>query len=133
MAKKKKRKIPLRVQLRRAHKKADKALSDYVRKISVSLYGKCPLCGINPIQCCFHFVRRRRKILRWCDKNVIGACNKCNFLEYRDPDLSRAWYIRKFGVEQYLFLVDKSKEAYSPTLEDLQKIIDEFTTKLKDL
>jgi hypothetical protein len=131
MAKKKKKKIPLRKQLSRAHKKADKALSEFVREVARQAAGVCLICKVGPIQCCFHFVRRGRKILRWDLRNVVGACNKCNFKEYRDPDLSRAWYIRRFGVEQYLELVDKSVQSYQPTLEELQQIIDTYTTMLK--
>lgn len=77
-------------------------------------------------------MRRGRKILRWDLRNVVGACNRCNFIEYRDPDLSRAWYIRTFGVGQYLSLVDESKQSYQPTLLDLQKIIDKYTADLND-
>lgn len=131
--KKKKKKVPLRKLLSRAHKKADKAFSIYIRTVTIGNYSNCAICQQAPVQCCFHFVRRGRKILRWDPRNVIGACNKCNFKEYRDPDLSRAWYIRQFGVEQYLSLVDESKQSYQPTLEDLQKIIDLYTDKLEAL
>lgn len=127
--KKKKRKIPARVQLRRLCKKADAALSLYVRELTSRMHGgKCPMCKVGSVQCCFHFIRRKRKILRWEFKNVTGACHRCNYIEYRDPDLSRAWFIRRHGVELYLALVDKSKESFEPTPEYLQGIVDEYTT-----
>ena len=102
MARKRPKKISLRTQIKRAAKKADKALSEYVRFLTLAEYGKCPLCIINSIQCCFHFIRRRRKILRWDIRNVVGACHRCNYLEYRHPDPSRGWFIRKYGVDLYL-------------------------------
>jgi hypothetical protein len=129
---KRKKKISLRTQLRRLHKKADSALSLFVRAITDREYGGlCPLCHVNPIECCFHFIRRKRKVLRWDIRNVVGACHRCNYLEYRDPDPSRAWFIRKFGVDQYLRIVDESKESFDPTIEFLQGIVDEYTELLR--
>jgi hypothetical protein len=132
--KKKRRKIPLRTQLRRLANKADVALSLYVREMTKRMYdGKCPFCGVNPIQCNFHFIRRKRKILRWDIRNVIGACHSDNYKEYRDPDVYRAWFIRRFGVDLYLELADKSKESFDPSVEFLQGIIDEYTKLLEVL
>lgn len=130
---KKKKKVPARVQMRRLAKKADKALSLYVRELTRQKYGKCPLCKTNPIQCCFHFIRRRRKILRWDIRNVIGACHSDNYAEYRNPDPSRAFYIREFGADSYLALVDLSAQSFEPTAEFLQGIIDKYTDALKDI
>jgi len=148
---KRKRKIPAATILRRLKTKADKALSEYVRAVTNAEYGgKCPLCGRGPlipnkptkrdprlevpaIQCCFHFVRRKRMILRWDLRNVVGACHKCNWIEYRDPDLSRAWYIKKHGVAQYLAIVEESEKSFTPTPEYLQGIIDRFTSELADI
>jgi len=131
--KKKKKKVPLRTQLRRLEKKADKAFSEYIRAISKVEFGKCPLCNVNEIQCCFHFVRRRRKILRWDPKNVVGACHRCNYIEYRDPDLSRAWFIKTRGVDLYLAIVEKSKEQLVPDLIYLQAIVDLYTKAKSEL
>lgn len=125
--------MPARVLLRRLMKKADKALSEYVRELAVRRFGKCPLCNERPVQCCFHFVRRRRKVLRWDVRNVVGACHTCNYVEYRDPDLSRAWYIRRFGVERYLELVDKSREDFAPTEDYLVVAIMFFEAQLEKL
>lgn len=109
-AKKKPKKIPLRTRIKRLRKKADDLMSEYVRAMTHAEYGRCPLCvdGVErPIEACFHFVRRKAAPwLRWLLENTIGSCHRCNWLEYRHPDPSRAWYIRRFGHEQYLRLVD---------------------------
>lgn len=131
--KKKKKKVPLKKQLRRLEKKADKAFSEFVRAYTKKYSSKCPLCGVGDIQCCFHFIRRRRKILRWEFNNVVGACHRCNYIEYRDPDLSRAWFIKTRGVDLYLTLVEKSKEQLIPTLESLQVIVDKYVKAKSDL
>lgn len=123
----KKKKIPLRKLLRRLEKKADKVFSLYVREQTKATSPKCPLCGINEIQCCFHFIRRRRKILRWNVWNVVGACHRCNYIEYRDPDLSRAWFLKTRGLTLYLDLVERSKESFAPTVEFLESIIKQYT------
>lgn len=131
MAKKKKkpRKIPTRTILKRLMSKADKALSVHVRKETIAKYTLCPLCLIKPVEVCFHFVSRRRKILRWSIDNVVGSCRTCNYVEQFLPDYSRCWYINQFGVEQYLAIVEKSKKDFVPTPEFLQGIIDNYTQK----
>lgn len=128
--KKKRKKLPTFKSLR---KKADQAMSEYVRAVTQRAYGICPLCMMKPVQCCFHFVSRKRRILRWDLQNVIGACTTCNYLENYFSDLSRAWYIRRFGVDQYLALVDKAKGDHEYTREELQAIIVSFETKLEEL
>jgi len=130
---KKKKTVPLRKLLRRAERKADKAFSLYIRAIAKLSYEKCPLCNVKPIECCFHFVTRKRKIVRWDYTNAVGACNTCNFLENFWSDLSRAWYIKTYGVDQYLKLVEKSKEDFKPTVELLDKITADYKSRLAEL
>jgi len=130
-AKKKRKKKPWRTVLSR---KADKALSEYTREFTRRNYGdKCPLCEKKPIQCCFHFITRRRKILRWNGRNVIGSCHTCNYIERYFPDLSRAWYIRMFGVDAYLGLVDAARKNFEPTKAYLEDIIAHYKESLKIL
>lgn len=124
--------VPLRTRLRRLEKKADKALSLLVRAETADKYGACPLCKVGKIECCFHFVRRRRKSVRWDRRNVIGACHRCNYIEYRDPDQSRAWYIRNFGAEQYLAVVDKSAEQFVPAEPYLKAMVGLLELKLEN-
>lgn len=130
---KKKKKIPLKKLLKRLSKKADKALGDYIKFLARKESDKCPLCFKNPIQCSFHFISRRRKILRWSESNVWGMCTTCNFVERNWPDLSRAWYIKRYGVAQYLLLVETSKESFEPTVEFLEATILKFSSKLVKL
>lgn len=149
---KKKRKIPLRTQIRRLEKKADAVLSDLTRERTRREFGgKCPLCLRGPlipvkpckrnkfvtegpaIECCFHFIRRKRKATRWDSKNVVGACHKCNWVEYRFPDDSRAWYIRKYGVDQYLAIVTESMSTFQPDVDYLERVIKSYTEELKKL
>jgi len=127
MKKKKKKKVPLRKLLRRLEKKADKVVSVYIRQRDSSVAkGKCIICKENPIQCAFHIIRRSRKILRWDTRNILGTCFRCNWLEYRNPDISRAFYIKTYGVDQYLRLVEESKQSFKSTVEYLQDVISKF-------
>lgn len=117
--------------IKRLSNKADRVLSEYVRLVTKGNYGLCPLCGVKPVQCCFHFISRRRKVLRWDIRNVTGACNTCNFVERHWPDLSRAWFIKTFGVDLYLSLAEESRKPFEPSQGYLEKIIAEYTTKLE--
>lgn len=125
--KRKRRKKPL---LARLKKEADRVVSLWVRNETNHEFGHCPLCpdqsNALPVQCCFHFVRRKRTATRWDTRNLIGACNRCNWIEYRNPDPSRAWFIRQRGVEVYLALVDESAKFWAPTVEELEKIIEDY-------
>jgi len=125
----KRRKKPL---LKRLENQADRFLSLYVRAMAKKEFGNCPLCGVNPIQCCFHFISRRRKILRWDLRNVVGACHTCNWVERRWPDLSRAWFLRCYGLNLYLEIVEESKKSFVPTKEYLENIINTYKDKKVD-
>jgi len=121
--KKRKKKIPIRVQMRRAAKAAHQSLSLYVRALFRKRHGHCPLCKSGPIQALFHILRSKYvKALRYDGRNVIASCHRCNWQEYRNPDPSRAWYIREYGVEQYLALVDASTVVMEYSLEDYKNI-----------
>jgi hypothetical protein len=112
---------------RKLTKMAALAFNQFIRERDSEIYPRCPLCNERPIQCCFHFCR-----YKWCpmtrldEVNAVGACHKCNWIEYRNPDPSRAWYISKHGVQQYLDLVKRSKEKFVPTVEYLAKQIVRF-------
>jgi hypothetical protein len=113
---------------------ADDILSVWVREAAwVAGQKKCPLCNIRPIQCCFHIVGRSRTRTRWTAKNVIAACHPCNNQERFYPDISRAWYIRTFGADQYLRLVDESRIHYSPTVEALNHFVSGMEYKIQIL
>ena len=123
MAKKRKKKLP---SLRSLEKKADRLLSEYIREVTRREYFLCPLCDAGPIQACFHFITRKRKIVRWSVRNVVGSCHRCNFIEQFFPDLSRAWFIRNRGVQTYLDLVDEARGTRDFNREDMAAIIKTF-------
>lgn len=108
-------------------RKADKALSLYIRKETITKYGNCPLCTSRPVQCMFHFISRKRAIVRWDKENVIGSCRTCNYTEQYFPDLSRAWYIRIYGVDKYLKLVHVAEQKFVPTANYLKEIIKRYS------
>lgn len=132
--KKKKKVIPKRKLLRRAAKAAHKAMSLYIRAKFKLEYGKCPLCNDGPIQAVFHIQRAKYvKIMRYDDRNVIASCHKCNWMEYRNPDPSRAWYIKKYGVEQYLEIVEEGKRSFEFTIEYYVMIKSYYDAMLRKL
>lgn len=111
-------------------RKATKVFNKYIREYWKTLLTACPLCKKNPISCCFHMVSAQRKKTRYDERNTIGACTPCNKYENYFSDISRAWYIRTFGVEQYLALVDRAQEDFEFTIEYLQDIITKYSNKL---
>lgn len=120
--------------------KADKALSKYVRVSTVKEYNGCPFCG-GPVEHCFHFVTRKRRVVRWLLLNVTGSCKVCNKLERYFPDVSRAWFIKRYGAGVYLDLVRRaqrewvsrtkmSREEMEKSIRYLQAITKHYKEKL---
>lgn len=114
-------------------RKATKIFNKYIREKAKLNNPVCPICKINPVQVCFHIVSAKRKSTRFDERNVLGACVPCNYQENYWSDVSRAYYIRTFGTEQYLSVVDKSKEDLVYTPEYLQNVIDTYQHKLANL
>jgi len=127
---KKRRKLTVVQKLMR---KADRSLSAYIRAYFEKESKLCPLCKIKPIKCCFHIVRRGRKAVRWDHRNVIATCFGCNLRELHDPDPSRAYFIRRFGVKLYLKLVDKSRESFVPEKDYLEGVIKKYDRMRKKI
>src|SRR5581483_6591905 len=128
---------------RRWEKKCDKALSQYVRAKTLREFGGCPFCG-GEIHHCFHFVTRKRRVIRWLLLNVIGTCKSCNKQERYWPDLSRAWFVKHYGAEVYIDLVRRSRRDWkAPRDMDrteverfvryLQTVAQHYTLKLQEL
>lgn len=126
-------KTALKKLIAKLDRKATKVFNQYIRTEAKIRLKICPLCRVNPIQCCFHIVTANRKSTRYNELNVIGACTACNYVENYWSDLSRAWYIQTFGVEQYLALVEESKKDFEFTVEYLQNIICTYQEKLSNL
>lgn len=137
MAKKKKKQVSYST----LEAKADWALSELRREETRREFNnRCPFCLRGPtiprkptknnpatetdvIQCCFHFISRRRKATRWRWLNVIGACFACNFYERKFPDLSRAWLIKRIGAEKYLEMV---ADAIPPSVDPPREVLEEY-------
>ena len=126
-------KTALKKLISKLDRKATKVFNKFIRTEAKIRLKICPLCSLNHISCCFHIVSAQRKGTRYDERNVIGACIPCNKYENYFSDLSRAYYIRTFGVGQYLSLVDKAKKDFEFTVEYLQGIIDTYTKKLNNL
>lgn len=110
-------------------KKADKAMSAWV--LYIARGAKCPICNRNDVQCNSHLIRRGRSLTRWYSPNTYASCMGCNLYENFHPDVSRAWYIRKYGVEQYLNIVDMSMEKFVPDRKYLNEIINSYKKLLE--
>lgn len=126
-------KTVLKKLIARLDRKATKVFNKYVRIAAQKQSPLCPLCSTNPISCCFHIVTSKRKSTRYSERNTIGACTACNHQENYWSDLSRAYYIRTFGVVQYLEVVDESRKEFEFTVPYLEDIIKTYTEKLAQL
>lgn len=126
-------KTALKKLIAKKERKATKVFNKFIREAAKLQNPVCPICNVDPVYCCFHIVSAMRRSTRFDERNVIGACTACNNQENYYSDLSRAYYIRTYGVDQYLALVDRSKEDFEFTLEFLDGIITTYQEKLEHL
>lgn len=105
----------------------DKLFSLYIRLRDVRAFcGICPFPHAadeqKPIQCCFHFVTRSKHILRWDERNAVGACHSCNYRYEFDPHFAIQWYMAARGSDAYAELIRDGNRQAKFRNEDLKRI-----------
>lgn len=107
---------------KRAMKKADAALSRYLRA-SVPY---CVICGSRDRLQAGHLISRGKHSVRFDLRNVFTVCSKHNLLHKHYPEIMTGWYIKKFGAEAYEALVLASNSTYKWTADELDVIAEKF-------
>ncbi len=107
---------------RAAEKKADEALSRYIR----SVYPACVMCGSTKNLTAGHYITRNSKSVRYDLLNVFGQCRRCNFLHEHYPERMTAWYLRTYGLKTWEDLVARAAKTKKWTVPELEKLAEEF-------
>ena len=122
VVKKKRVKLPT---IRKLILHADKLFSLFIRNRDK----RCVLCGTTLNLTCGHLIKRGKKAVRWSEINCFCLCSGCNYRDNFDHDIYVAWFIRKYGEENYLYLVERSRGVFKPSREYLNAIIKQYEDK----
>lgn len=110
-------------------KKADKAVSDWVRAFS----GRCVICGSVERLQCGHLFSRVAYSTRWDERNIYCQCAGCNLRHEHDPYPLMRYAESVWGREEIDDLYRKFRSPVKQTEEDLVNIIEEYRKKLSYL
>jgi len=118
--------------------KLDKVVSEYVRRRFAGTAGvvACVSCGRVKRwqeQQCGHFVSRVRLATRWDLENCNVQCSACNVLLRGNAVGYARWLENRYGPSIFAALDERSRVPTKFTRADLQGMIDDYQSKLKEL
>lgn len=112
------------------------ACSEYIRlRDKIANKGLCWYCGIRPIECAMHRIKRAKRATRFDERNLHGGCHKCNFEDGPGYQWQKfdAIFIRKLGHELFLELEQKSRGICQHSTTDLMQMAEMFKLKTQAL
>jgi len=88
----------------------------------------CIVCGggREKVIQCGHLIRRGKQSVRYDERNCCAQCASCNIKHNHYSEYYTSAYIKKFGVEAYQSLVEKSKEIKKWGAWELEEIIKKY-------
>jgi hypothetical protein len=91
----------------------------------------CVCCGTPENATCGHLLTRVAYSTRWDEKNCAQQCSPCNLNHEFRPQKFTSWFLHKYGVDQYDWLIVKHATTAKYTNQDLQLMILEYAEKLE--
>ena len=117
-------------------KKLDTVFSKYIRqRDSFNEMFKCCSCGqIKPYASADagHFINRRWMATRWREDNVHAQCSACNRFDEGNAVGYTLFMIDKYGKPHVEYLQSLKNQTMKYSDWELQVLIDEYKTKLKE-
>lgn len=108
------------------------ALRAYVlRRDTLENDGLCMICHTNPIELLYHLLPASSgSAAKYDPANTVGACNTCNYLEFRNRAKYVFIHIGLFGLEYMTALDVKSRTVVQYRRPDYEAMILDFTSRL---
>lgn len=112
----------------------DKIFSAFIRERDSFRHGRCVICGIRPIEVCFHFLSRGDMGTRWEPDNCVGSCKGCNMNEYLDrrqnnKDRFEEKHIELVGEKRVLELKEKARAIAKFSRDEIESLIEIYRAK----
>lgn len=105
-------------------KKADKVFSEWIRNRDNH---QCVVCGSTYIVQNGHLIARGKKATRFDEKNCNAQCSSCNYKHNFEPQHYTSWFIKKYGEQEYLNLVELSKTIKKFNRYELEELIEKYS------
>ena len=106
---------------------------DYFPSKPQGMEGLCWYCGVKPIECAGHVISRRRRAVKYDERNVFASCLSCNWADKFVPgrhDQMVTLYIDRWGIEQWKEIVELSKKTCPRSKVDMEAKTLEYRAKL---
>jgi len=118
-------------------KKLDKIFSEYIRLRDADDEGfvVCCTCGVIKHYTkvdCGHFQSRRHMATRWDEINVSTQCKSCNGFHAGEQFKYAQFIDKNYGKGRALILESLARGTKKWSNTDLQEMIDEYSTLLKE-
>lgn len=121
-----------------------KAFSDWIRAKPHDFFpskpqgmeGLCWYCVVKPIECAGHVISRRRRAVKYDERNVFASCLSCNWADKFVPgrhDQMVTLYIDRWGIEQWKAILELSKATCPRSKVDMAAKTLEYRAKLAAL
>lgn len=69
-----------------------------------------------------HLITRGKESVKWSLWNLNKQCSSCNLLHEFYPERYTAWFLTKFGAEEYARLVEESRGVTKLSIDDLYEL-----------
>jgi hypothetical protein len=120
--------------------KLDGMFSEWIRRSSADEGGTvgCVTCGKlmywkNDGAQAGHFIKRQHRSVRWDERNVHVQCVYCNKWRNGEEGQHGDYIIRTHGIDAHQDLFRLKHQVKKYTRSDLEALITEYKTKLKEL
>jgi len=99
-----------------------------MRRIAISRHPFCVCCGRSDgiLQGGHLIPKKKSEAVRFDLMNVFTQCPRCNKSHQYDQHRFISWFIREYGEDEYLDLVERSKVNSHRTIKDLEEILEEY-------
>lgn len=121
-----------------AKQKKKDAIHATLREICLIRHPYCVVCKKSDgvLQGGHLIPKQRSEAVRYDLMNVFTQCSGCNYTHTHNPHPFIAWFIKEYGEEEYLALVEKSRLVVkdrmwelNETHEDLKQILQQLKVK----
>jgi hypothetical protein len=102
--------------------KLDKVFSLYIRKRDK----KCVCCGKTENLQNGHLITRAKYSVRWSELNCHCQCRGCNMLHEFQPHIFINWFLKKYGLKKFQYLILESNQIKKFTDTDLEELIKKY-------
>lgn len=115
-----------------------KIFSEYIRRRDANLDGYCECVTCDAVKPwkemqAGHFISGRRNSIIYEESNVHAQCFRCNIFGHGEQLKYRDHIVEKYGEAEVVRLRSLNEKSVKFTIQDYERMIEEFKTKLKEL